>query len=58
MVDFSTVTLPFTAGDLLSAGVALMKVVGPIVLLALAFVVAPKVINLIKSALGRAGSRA
>lgn len=52
-LDFTGITLPFTAGDVLSAGVALMQVVGPIVLIALAFVVAPKVINLIKSALGR-----
>ncbi|MEA0565504.1 hypothetical protein [Lysinibacillus irui] len=53
-LDFAGITLPFTAGDLLSAGVALMKVVGPIILLALAFVVAPKVIQLIRQALGGA----
>lgn len=51
-LDFAGIVLPFTAGDMLSAGVALVKVVGPIVLLALAFVVAPKVIKLIKGALG------
>ncbi|QTB25008.1 hypothetical protein J1907_23820 (plasmid) [Lysinibacillus sphaericus] len=52
-LDFAGITLPFTAGDLLSAGVALMKVVGPIVLLALAFVVAPMLISLVKGALGK-----
>lgn len=52
-LDFAGITLPFTAGDLLSAGVSLMKVVGPIVLLALAFVVAPMLIGLVKGALGR-----
>lgn len=51
-LDFGKVVLPFTAGDMLAAGVALVKVVGPIVLLALAFVVAPKIIALIKNALG------
>lgn len=53
-LDFAGIALPFTAGDLLSAGVSLMKVVGPIILLALAFVVAPKVIQLIRQALGGA----
>lgn len=53
-LSFSGITLPFTAGDLLSAGVELMTVVGPIILLALAFIVAPKVIQLIRQALGGA----
>ncbi|WP_197224601.1 hypothetical protein [Lysinibacillus sphaericus] len=53
-LDFAGIVLPFTAGDLLSSGVALLKVVGPIVLLALAFIVAPKVIRLIRQALGSA----
>ena len=49
-VDFSGVTLPFSAGDLLQAGVQLLGVVGPFVLLGLAIVFTPKLISLIRAA--------
>lgn len=47
LVDFAGITLPFTAQDLLTAGVGLLGVVGAFVLLALAFKVVPKLISLI-----------
>jgi len=46
-INFSGITLPFTAQDLLTAGVGLLGVVGAFVLLALAFRVVPKLISLI-----------
>lgn len=58
MVDFSGITLPFTANDLLTAGVGLLGVVGAFVLLALAFRVVPKLINLVVGAFRGGSSRA
>lgn len=58
LVDFSGITLPFTANDLLSAGVGLLGVVGAFVLLALAFKVVPKLITLVVGAFRSSGSRA
>lgn len=56
-LDFAGITLPFTAADLLSAGVALLGVVGAFVLLGLAFKVVPKLVSLIVGAFSRsAGS--
>ena len=52
-LDLTGITLPFTAGDLVTAAMQLLTVVGPIALLAIAFVVAPKFFGLIRSALGR-----
>lgn len=49
-IDFSGITLPFTANEMLTAGVGLLGVVGGIVLLAIAFRVVPKLIGLIFSA--------
>lgn len=49
-LDFSGITLPFSANDLLTAGVSLLGVVGAFVLLALAFRVVPKLISLIVNA--------
>jgi len=57
-LDFSGITMPFTAGDLLTAGVALVGVVGAIVLLGMAFRVAPKIIALINNSLSGGGRRA
>lgn len=56
-LDFTGITLPFTAGDLLSSGVALMGVVGAFILLGLAFLVAPKLFTLIRQAFNAGGSR-
>ena len=52
-LDFAGITLPFTAADLLSAGVALLGVVGAFVLLGLAFKVVPKLVSLIVGAFSR-----
>lgn len=49
-LDFSNITLPFTAADLLSAGVGLLGVVGTFILLGLAFRIAPKLFALIGKA--------
>lgn len=49
-LDFTGVTLPFSAADLIGAGAALLGLVGLFVLLAMAFKVAPKLIDLIMNA--------
>lgn len=57
-LDFAGVTLPFTPNDLLTAGVALLGVVGGFVLLALAFKVVPKLISLVVGAFRTSGGKA
>lgn len=57
-LDFTGITLPFTANDLLSAGVSLLGVVGAFVLLALAFKVVPKLISLVVGAFRTSGGKA
>lgn len=58
-LDFAGITLPFTASDLLTAGVALLGVVGAFVLLGLAFRVVPKLVGLVvKAFTAGGGSRA
>nr|WP_040402987.1 hypothetical protein [Alkalibacillus haloalkaliphilus] len=54
-VDFSGVSLPFDAGELLDAAMGLLGVVGPFVLLGLAIVFTPKIISLIRSAAATRG---
>jgi hypothetical protein len=54
-IDFSGITLPFTASDLLSAGVGLLGVVGLFVLLGLAFPMAVKMIKVIRQSFGQGG---
>lgn len=56
-VDFAGITLPFSAGDLLTAGVALLGVVGTFVLLGLAFRVVPKLVSLIVGAFTAGGGK-
>lgn len=56
-LDLSGISLPFAAGDLLSAGVALLGVVGAFVLLGLAFKVVPKLVSLIVNAFTASGGR-
>lgn len=51
-LDFSGITLPFKASDLLLAGVGLLGVVGAFVLLGMAFQAAPKLIQLIRNSFG------
>lgn len=50
MVDFSGVSLPFDAGDLLSSAMGLLGVLGPFVLLGLAVTFVPKIIGVIRNA--------
>jgi hypothetical protein len=52
-IDFSGISLPFAATDLLSSGVGLLGVVGGFVLLALAFPMVRKLIAVIKSSFGQ-----
>ncbi|OIJ22050.1 hypothetical protein BKP45_05070 [Anaerobacillus alkalidiazotrophicus] len=54
-IDFSGISLPFNAGDLLTSAVELLGVVGPFVLLGLAVMFAPKIIGLIRNAAGSRG---
>lgn len=49
-VDFTGVSLPFDAADLLSSAMGLLGVVGPFVLLGLAIVFTPKIIGVIRNA--------
>lgn len=55
MVDFSGVSLPFGADDLLSSAMGLLGVLGPFVLLGLALVFTPKIISVIRSAAATRG---
>lgn len=57
-VDFSGVTLPFGAADLLTAGVDLLGVVGPFVLLGMGFTIVGALISLVYSAFRKRGGRA
>ena len=50
---FATVESPITGGEIVTAGTSLVGALAPIVLVVLAFVFAPKLISVIKSALGR-----
>jgi len=54
-IDLSGVTLPFTVGDMLTAGMALLGVVGTFILIGLAFRFVPKMISLIMSSFGGKG---
>lgn len=53
-LDFTKITLPFSATDLLSGGVGLLGVVGAFVLLGMAFMVVPKLIRMIRGSFGSA----
>lgn len=54
-IDFTGVSLPFDAGDLLSSSMGLLGVVGGFVLLGLAIVFVPKIISVIRSAASTRG---
>ncbi|MCS0827824.1 hypothetical protein NX029_28460 [Cytobacillus firmus] len=47
LVDFEEVSLPFSAKDLILSGNSLLWIIGPFILLALAFLLVPKLRNLI-----------
>lgn len=55
MVDLSGISLPFTVGDMVTAGMALIGLVAGFILLGLAFRFVPKFITVIFSAF-RSGS--
>lgn len=57
MVDLSTVSLPFTVTDMVTAGMALIGLVAGFVLLSLAFQFVPRFISMIKSSWGSGGRR-
>lgn len=46
-IDFGSISLPFSADELVISGGALLGIIGPFVLLGLAFVFIPKLINVI-----------
>jgi hypothetical protein len=54
-IDFTGVTLPFDASDLLTSSMGLVGVVGGFVLLGLAVVFVPKIISVIRSAAATKG---
>lgn len=54
---FTGVTLPFEVTDLLTAAMDLLKIVSPLVLLGIAFVVVPKFIGLINKSMTKGGSK-
>lgn len=49
-IDFTGITLPFSVGDLVGSGNALLGLVGAFVLLGMAFIIVPKIISLIYGA--------
>lgn len=51
MIDWSGINLPFNVTQLLSAGMELFKVLGPFVLLGMAFVFVPHMIKAIRYAI-------
>jgi len=55
-IDFSGITLPFNVTDLVESGGALLGLVGGFVLLGLAFMLAPRLISLIRQAFARGRS--
>lgn len=57
-IDFSGVSLPFSVGDMLTGVTGLLGIVGPFVVIGIAVMFAPRIINLVKNALGKGGSKA
>lgn len=52
LVDLSSVSLPFTVADMVTAGMALIGLVAGFVLLSLAFQFVPRFISMIRSSWG------
>lgn len=52
-IDFTGVTLPFSVNDLLASGTGLLQIVGPFVLLAIAFPLVTKFFGIIKGAFSK-----
>lgn len=57
MVDLSGVTLPFTVGDMVGAGMSLLGLVAGFVLLSLAITFVPRFIAMIRSSWAGGGRR-
>ncbi|PKC51329.1 hypothetical protein RhiirA1_483999 [Rhizophagus irregularis] len=55
MIDFAGISLPFSANDLLIAGVRLLAIVGGLILLQMSFNIFAKLSNLINNALYYSG---
>lgn len=52
---FDNVILPFTATELLENTMSFIKLLGPFVLLGIAVMFTPRIITVIKGAIGRGG---
>jgi len=57
-IDFSGISLPFSASNLLSTGAGLLGIVGGFVLLGLAFPMVLKLIQVVRRSFGQNGGRA
>lgn len=55
---FDGVTLPFTGAEMLTAAFDFIKLLGPFVLIGLAIMLTPRIISVIKSAIGKGGKTA
>ncbi|MEK4973590.1 hypothetical protein CHH55_23530 [Niallia circulans] len=53
-IDFSGIELPFSVGDLIGSGSALLMWIGSFVLLGLAFAFAPKLVGIIVNSFKKA----
>jgi len=56
-IDFSGVTLPFGAGELLDSTMGFIGVLGPFILLGLAVIFTPRIIQVIRNAAASRGGR-
>lgn len=54
-IDFSGVTMPFDVADLLQSAMGLIGLVGPFILLGIAIMFAPRIVNFIKGTIGKGG---
>lgn len=52
---FTGVTLPFDVAELLTATMEFVGLLGPFILLGIAVMFTPRIINVIKGAIGRGG---
>ena len=52
---FDGVTLPFTAAELLGGTFEFITMLSPLIILGIAVMFTPKIINVIKGAMGRGG---
>lgn len=55
---FDSVTLPFQASELLTSAMGFIGLLGPFVLLGIAIALTPRIIAVIRGAVGRGGKNA